>query len=152
MLRFFISVSDSRASTSAPGTCRFSSWQNSPCVTLKRVSLCHSVSSPSNPTTRTAIVPSDYRVPPGLPPVGWPSGHVTGVLPASTRRVLRHRHIEPEEFVMVGNSLRSDVVPVVEVGARAVHIPYVMTWHLEHVDDAAMPSGGWYRLGGIAEL
>ncbi len=53
---------------------------------------------------------------------------------------------------MVGNSLRSDVVPVVEVGARAVHIPYVMTWHLEHVDDAAMPSGGWYRLGGIAEL
>jgi putative hydrolase of the HAD superfamily len=68
------------------------------------------------------------------------------------RAVLRRRHIEPEEFVMVGNSLRSDVVPVVEIGARAVHIPYVMTWHLEHVDDAAMPRGGWYRLGAIAEL
>jgi putative hydrolase of the HAD superfamily len=68
------------------------------------------------------------------------------------RSVLRRRRIEPEEFVMVGNSLRSDVVPVVEIGARAVHIPYVMTWHLEHVDDAALPRGGWYRLGAIAEL
>src|SRR5712692_3442156 len=68
------------------------------------------------------------------------------------RAVLRRRHIEPQEFVMVGNSLRSDVVPVVEIGARAVHIPYVMTWHLEHVDDAALPSGGWYRLAAIAEL
>jgi putative hydrolase of the HAD superfamily len=68
------------------------------------------------------------------------------------RSVLRRRHIEPEEFVMVGNSLRSDVVPVVEIGARAIHIPYVMTWHLEHVDDAAMPRGGWYRLGAIGEL
>jgi putative hydrolase of the HAD superfamily len=68
------------------------------------------------------------------------------------RSVLRRRQIEPDEFVMVGNSLRSDVVPVVEIGARAVHIPYVMTWHLEHVDDAALPRGGWYRLGAIAEL
>jgi putative hydrolase of the HAD superfamily len=68
------------------------------------------------------------------------------------RAVLRRRHIEPKEFVMVGNSLRSDVVPVVEMGARAVHIPYVMTWHLEHVDDAALPRGGWYRLAAIAEL
>jgi len=40
----------------------------------------------------------------------------------------------------------------VEIGARAVHIPYVMTWHHEHVDDAALPSGGWYRLAAIAEL
>jgi len=68
------------------------------------------------------------------------------------RAVLRRRQIEPEEFVMVGNSLRSDVVPVVEIGARAVHIPYVMTWHHEHVDDAALPRDGWYRLAAIAEL
>jgi putative hydrolase of the HAD superfamily len=68
------------------------------------------------------------------------------------RAVLRRRHIEPQEFVMVGNSLRSDVVPVVEIGARAVHIPYVMTWHHEHVDDAALPRDGWYRIAAIAEL
>src|SRR5437899_26987 len=53
MLRFFISISASRRSTSASGTWRFSRSRNSPCVTWNRVSLCHSVSSPSNPTTRT---------------------------------------------------------------------------------------------------
>src|SRR6266851_5239618 len=62
MLRFFISISESRASMSASGTWRFSSSRNSACVTLNRVSLCHSVSSPSNPTTRTAIVLTDYPV------------------------------------------------------------------------------------------
>src|SRR2546426_2929911 len=53
MLRFFISISARRLSTSAAGTWRFSSSRNSACVTWNRVSLCHSVSSPSNPTTRT---------------------------------------------------------------------------------------------------
>src|SRR2546430_6577857 len=53
MLRFFISISARRRSTSASGTCRFSRSRNSPCVTWNRVSLCQSVSSPSNPTTRT---------------------------------------------------------------------------------------------------
>ena len=42
----------------------------------------------------------------------------------SYRSLLKRRDIKPEEFLMVGNSLRSDVVPVVALGARAVHIPY----------------------------
>jgi putative hydrolase of the HAD superfamily len=42
----------------------------------------------------------------------------------SYRGVLKRRGIKPEEFVMVGNSLRSDLLPVLELGARAVHIPY----------------------------
>ncbi len=70
----------------------------------------------------------------------------------SYRAVLTRRGIEPEEFVMVGNSLRSDIVPVVELGATAIHIPYHLTWRHEHVDDAAMPSQGWHRLGAIREL
>src|SRR5437899_10441278 len=47
----------------------------------------------------------------------------------SYRSVLRRRHIDPAEFVMVGNSLRSDIAPVVALGARGVHIPYPPTWH-----------------------
>ena len=66
--------------------------------------------------------------------------------------VLRRRGIEPAEFVMVGNSLRSDVAPVVELGARAVHIPYHVTWNHEHLPDDALPPTGWHRLGGIGEL
>ena len=70
----------------------------------------------------------------------------------SYRAILKRRGIKKEEFVMVGNSLRSDVVPVVELGARAIHIPYPVTWHHERVDEATLPTRGWHRLGGIGEV
>ncbi|RMH72096.1 MAG: HAD family hydrolase [Actinomyces sp.] len=38
------------------------------------------------------------------------------------------------EVVMIGNSLRSDVLPVLELGGRGVHVPYEVTWRHEHVD------------------
>ena len=45
---------------------------------------------------------------------------------------LLERHgIDPSRFVMVGNSLRSDVLPVLELGGSAVHIPYPVTWRHE---------------------
>jgi len=68
------------------------------------------------------------------------------------RSVLRRRHIEPAEFVMVGNSLRSDIAPVIALGARGVHIPYPLTWHHEQVPEDSMPREGWHRLGNIGEL
>src|SRR6266849_1390235 len=68
------------------------------------------------------------------------------------RSVLRRHGIDPHEFVMVGNSLRSDIAPVVAIGARGVHIPYPLTWHHEHVPEDSMPSQGWYRLEKISEL
>jgi putative hydrolase of the HAD superfamily len=70
----------------------------------------------------------------------------------SYRSLLRRRGIEPEEFIMVGNSLRSDIAPVVALGARAVHIPYHVTWNHEHLPEEALPATGWYRLDRIAEL
>jgi len=70
----------------------------------------------------------------------------------SYRRVLSRRGIDAGEFVMVGNSLRSDVVPVVELGARAVHIPYHVTWQHEHVDDDSVPAQGWHRIDSLLEL
>jgi len=68
------------------------------------------------------------------------------------RGVFKRRAIDPEEFVMVGNSLRSDILPVIEAGARAVHIPYEVTWAHEHVADEELPKDGWVRLAGIKEL
>src|SRR5437588_533259 len=70
----------------------------------------------------------------------------------SYRRVLDRRGVGTDEFLMVGNSLRSDVVPVVEMGARAVHIPYHLTWDHEHVDEASLPAQGWYRIQSLREL
>jgi putative hydrolase of the HAD superfamily len=68
------------------------------------------------------------------------------------RGIFQRRGIKPQDFVMVGNSLRSDVVPVVELGARAIHIPYQVTWHHEHVDEELLPSQGWHRLDSIREV
>ena len=45
----------------------------------------------------------------------------------------------PERFLMVGNSLRSDIVPVIALGGRAVYIPYQITWAHEEVAREALP-------------
>ena len=68
------------------------------------------------------------------------------------RGVFRRRGIDPAGFVMVGNSLRSDVVPVVAAGGRAVHIPYEVTWEHERVPEDQLPKEGWLRIERIAEL
>ncbi|MGI9579478.1 MAG: HAD family hydrolase [Microthrixaceae bacterium] len=60
---------------------------------------------------------------------------------ATYHRVLESHGVEPQEFVMVGNSLRSDILPVVELGGRGIHVPYHTTWALERVDDAELPQG-----------
>jgi putative hydrolase of the HAD superfamily len=50
------------------------------------------------------------------------------------QRLLERYGVTPDEFLMVGNSVRSDVLPVIEIGSRAVHVPYEITWEHEHVE------------------
>jgi putative hydrolase of the HAD superfamily len=69
--------------------------------------------------------------------------------PATYRRVLARHGIAPERFLMVGNSVRSDILPVLEIGGRAVHVPYHITWAHEHVEP---PEQGYERIDGMAEL
>ena len=46
------------------------------------------------------------------------------------------RHgIDPSRFVMVGNSLKSDVLPILGLGGWAIHVPYVTTWAIEHAEE-----------------
>ncbi len=66
--------------------------------------------------------------------------------------VLRRHAINPERFLMVGNSVKSDVLPVVALGGRAIHIPYEVTWEHEQVPDADPVRHGYVRLDSIAEL
>jgi putative hydrolase of the HAD superfamily len=70
----------------------------------------------------------------------------------SYRGIFQRRGIKPEDFVMVGNSLKSDVVPVVALGAHAVHIPYHVTWQHEHVPEEELPEKGWRRISSIRQL
>ena len=71
---------------------------------------------------------------------------------ASYRRVLARAGVDPATFVMVGNSLRSDVLPVLDVGGRAVHIPYHLTWEHERVADHDHDGRRYTELGDIREL
>lgn len=71
---------------------------------------------------------------------------------ATYRAVMRRQAVAPERFVMVGNSLRSDVLPALEAGARAVHVPYAMTWAHEHLDAEAVQGRKFAVLERIAEL
>jgi putative hydrolase of the HAD superfamily len=74
---------------------------------------------------------------------------------AATYRRLFARHGDgPERALMVGNSLKSDILPALAAGAWAAHVPHELTWALEHAQE---PEGeGRYRklqdLGGLAEL
>lgn len=54
------------------------------------------------------------------------------------RRVLAEFGLQPRQFVMVGNSLRSDIAPVLALGAWGVHMPYHVTW--AHEDEAEPPA------------
>ncbi len=53
---------------------------------------------------------------------------------ATYAAILSRHAIDPSRFLMVGNSLRSDVVPVLELGGWAAHVPADLSWSHEHVD------------------
>ena len=49
------------------------------------------------------------------------------------KHLLEHLQIDFEEFLMIGNSLKSDVLPLLNIGANAVHVPFHTTWQHEEV-------------------
>jgi putative hydrolase of the HAD superfamily len=48
--------------------------------------------------------------------------------------LIKHLDIEPSQFLMMGNSLKSDVLPVLSIGGHGIHIPYHTTWAHETVE------------------
>jgi putative hydrolase of the HAD superfamily len=68
------------------------------------------------------------------------------------RMLLKGYGIEPQRFLMVGNSLRSDILPVVRLGAHAVHIPYHLTWAHEVVSVEDWEEDGYVALEHIGLL
>lgn len=65
--------------------------------------------------------------------------------------LIAHLDISPDEFMMVGNSLKSDIIPVLALGAHAVHVPFHTTWVHEHIDD--VPQHAKFReLSRLREL
>ncbi|OHX64271.1 HAD family hydrolase [Flammeovirga pacifica] len=50
------------------------------------------------------------------------------------KKLIKHLDIQPSEFLMIGNSLKSDIVPVLELGGNAFHVPFYSTWAHEMID------------------
>lgn len=63
----------------------------------------------------------------------------------------KHR-ITPERFLMIGNSLKSDILPVIAIGGRAVYIPYETTWAHENVPEDELTGKEFLRISNIREL
>jgi putative hydrolase of the HAD superfamily len=65
------------------------------------------------------------------------------------RHVLSEWGVDPARFLMVGNSVKSDILPILEIGGQGVHVPYHVTWAHEIVLDH---DGVFAELASIREL
>lgn len=92
----------------------------------------------------------------GLAALMWRIEIVAEKDTATYKRILDQHDIDRSSFVMAGNSVRSDVLPVLELGARAVHIPHEHTWIQEIAEhDGSVPTldsildlPGWLAANG----
>ena len=71
---------------------------------------------------------------------------------ATYRRILQRGGMPPERFLMIGNSMRSDILPVLDLGGQAVHIPYRITWEHEAVSRPEIAPPGFHTLETIREV
>jgi len=66
--------------------------------------------------------------------------------------LLRRHGIAPDRFLMVGNSLRSDILPVLALGASAVYVPARLTWAHETAERPPAGQRGFHEIAHIGEL
>jgi putative hydrolase of the HAD superfamily len=72
--------------------------------------------------------------------------------PASYAALLTRHAIPPERFLMVGNSLRSDILPVLALGASAVYVPHPLTWAHEAAEPPPADHPGFHALEHLGLL
>jgi putative hydrolase of the HAD superfamily len=70
---------------------------------------------------------------------------------ATYERIFERHGIQPRAFLMVGNSIKSDIQPVLELGGAGVHVPYRILWNLEHAEDPP-ESGRFFRAETLGDL
>lgn len=70
---------------------------------------------------------------------------------ADYRKLIRHLDIKPSQFMMIGNSLKSDVMPVINLGGTGVHVPFHTTWELEKIE-VELKSDRFFPLTTLKEV
>lgn len=71
---------------------------------------------------------------------------------ANYSNLLNHLDINPSEFLMIGNSLKSDVLPLVNIKANAIHVPYHTTWEHEKVNDEETNGKVYKTVDSLTEI
>lgn len=71
---------------------------------------------------------------------------------ATYQRILDKYNLDPEGFLMVGNSLRSDILPVLRIGGQAIYIPNDQTWSHEHADEDEIGDHEFIQLEHLHQL
>jgi len=66
--------------------------------------------------------------------------------------LLGHLDVSPQEFVMIGNSLRSDILPPYELGCHVIYIPYALTWQHELAVEEVPVSDRFYKFDRLEEI
>jgi len=72
--------------------------------------------------------------------------------PATYAEILKRHAVEPAHFLMVGNSLKSDILPVVAMGGWAIHIPSDLTWEHEVVEIPPHLRSRVFEVAALSEL
>lgn len=67
------------------------------------------------------------------------------------RKLIKHLDIQPNEFLMIGNSLKSDILPVLNIGGHGFHVPFHTTWEHEKID-ANIDHQNFKSLSSIREV
>lgn len=67
------------------------------------------------------------------------------------KKLLSHLDIQPHEFLMVGNSVKSDILPVLTIGAQAVHVPFEVMWQHEK-DHKSTDGQNFHTISTISEI
>lgn len=68
------------------------------------------------------------------------------------KKLLDHLDIGADEFLMIGNSIKSDVIPIITLGGYAIHVPFHITWEHEMVADGEIPYERFISVGSISEV
>jgi putative hydrolase of the HAD superfamily len=72
--------------------------------------------------------------------------------PAAYEVIFRRHGIAPAEVLMVGNSLKSDILPVLALGGAGVHVPYHLLWAHEHAEPPPEAPGRFFTIESLREL
>ena len=76
----------------------------------------------------------------------------SAALISAAEAIWRRRGIEARRFLMVGNSLKSDIVPVLALGGAGVHVPYHLTWAAEQVEKGPEAGADFFQIEILREL